>query len=62
MISTLNPKFYLSCKKRIFNTRRPHPPPTPPLTLPLLEDKEPPLAAVGPSADDHRHPPISTME
>ncbi|KAF7127582.1 hypothetical protein RHSIM_Rhsim11G0188800 [Rhododendron simsii] len=45
--------------KRLFNTRLPHPPPTPPLTLPLLKDKEPPLAAVGPSSSDHRHHPIT---
>ncbi|XP_058213980.1 uncharacterized protein LOC131325648 [Rhododendron vialii] len=48
--------------KRLFNTRLPHPPPTPPLTLPLIKDKEPPLAAVGPSTDDHQHHPITTME
>ncbi|KAF7112500.1 hypothetical protein RHSIM_RhsimUnG0222800 [Rhododendron simsii] len=60
---TLNPlKFVSGSQKRLFNTRFPHPPPTPPLTLPMLKDKEPPLAAVGPSADDHRHPPITTME
>ncbi|KAI8557591.1 hypothetical protein RHMOL_Rhmol04G0021900 [Rhododendron molle] len=46
MISTLNPKFYLPCRKRLFNTRLSHSPPTPPLTLPLLKDKEPSLAAV----------------
>ncbi|KAI8536308.1 hypothetical protein RHMOL_Rhmol10G0247400 [Rhododendron molle] len=33
-------------RKRLFNTRLSHSPPTPPLTLPLLKDKEPPLAAV----------------
>ncbi|KAI8559309.1 hypothetical protein RHMOL_Rhmol04G0162000 [Rhododendron molle] len=35
-------------RKRLFNTRLSHSPPTPPLTLPLLKDKEPSLAAVGP--------------
>ncbi|KAG5553198.1 hypothetical protein RHGRI_011158 [Rhododendron griersonianum] len=58
----IEPKIYLSCRKRLFKTRLPHPPPTPPLTFPLLKDKDPPLAAVGPSVDDHRHPPITTME
>ncbi|KAI8557593.1 hypothetical protein RHMOL_Rhmol04G0021900 [Rhododendron molle] len=33
-------------RKRLFNTRLSHSPPTPPLTLPLLKDKEPSLAAV----------------
>ncbi|KAI8527697.1 hypothetical protein RHMOL_Rhmol12G0095100 [Rhododendron molle] len=47
MTSTLNPKFYLPCRKQLFNTRLSHSSPTPPLALPLLKDKEPSLAAIG---------------